>query len=144
MSLEKSEAYRIPEKSPLQFAKGGFLKRVVVLARLEAGEEATVMAFLEKILASVALDLHKDTLFAAIRPNEDVTLAALLRDKQPHAVLSFGIAPFELGLQIELPEYQPVKFLGAIFLWAPTLATLEPNRTLKTRLWSALKTTFLS
>ncbi len=144
MSFEKSEAYRIPEESLLQFARGGFLKRVIVLARLEAGEEAAAVVFLEKILASVALDLHKDTLFAAIQPNESIALAALLRNKQPRAVLSFGIAPCELGLQIELPEYQPVKFLGVTFLWASTLATLEPNRTLKTRLWNALKAMFLS
>ncbi|MBL7774554.1 MAG: hypothetical protein JNK89_01040 [Saprospiraceae bacterium] len=55
----------------------------------------------------------------------------------------FGLQPFEIGINIQCPLYQPVEFYGATFLFADTLAALEPDKTLKTRLWQALQQLFL-
>lgn len=143
MFVNPSVVYRIPEADLLHAAQGGFQKQVLVVAAFEAGETGKV-AFLEKILAAVGMDLHKDTLFALVRPNERVCLSTFLRDKQPQAVLVFGLAPAHLGLQAEFAHYQPVRFCGASFLWADALATLEPDKALKGRLWTALQTMFLS
>lgn len=143
MFVNPSVVYQIPEVGLLQAAQGGFQKQVLVVAAFEAGETGKT-AFLEKILAAVGMNLHKDTLFALIRPNERVCLSTFLRDKQPQAVLVFGLAPTHLGLQAEFARYQPVRFYGAAFLWADSLATLEPDKALKGRLWTALQTMFLS
>ncbi len=143
MFVEPSVVYRIPEVDLLQAAQGGFQKQVLVVAAFKAGETGKV-AFLEKILAAVGMDLHKDTLFALVRPNERVCLNTFLRHKQPQAVLVFGLSPAHLGLQAEFARYQPVQFYGTAFLWADSLATLEPDKALKGRLWTALQTMFLS
>ncbi|MCS7037584.1 MAG: hypothetical protein RMJ33_02020 [Saprospiraceae bacterium] len=138
-----SAVYRIPERDPLHSARGGFLKRILVIAMLERGETVNT-AFLEKILAATGMDLHKDTLFAAIQPDEYTGLSAFLKDKQPQAVLVFGATPAQLGFQAEFPRYEPVKFYEAKFLWADSLAALEPDKALKGRLWAALQAMFLS
>ncbi|MCS6929035.1 MAG: hypothetical protein NZM43_06015 [Saprospiraceae bacterium] len=127
----------------LQVVRGDFQKQVAVIA-LDEPSKGDKTAFLEKILTAVGLDLHKDTLFAAIQPNRISGLGCFLREKQPRVVLVFGVAPRDLGMQIELFEYQPIKFHQAIFLRAHALAILETNREFKGRLWNALKKVFLS
>lgn len=141
MFSEKDLLFLVPEPLPGATAEGGFARRVLIISSLG---DAGARAFLEKVLGAVQLNLAQDTLFVALQSGGQVALTPLLREKQPTQVLVFGLKPDDLGLHVQPVLYQPVNFLQTNLLFADDLATLEPDRDRKTRLWAALKTLFQS
>lgn len=132
----------IPQRSALETSAGGYAKMVWVLALAEP-ESAGNRAFLSKILAAANLDLEKDTLFTEIPERQPLSFINDIKRKQPLRVLVFGLPPAQLGLTIEAPLYQPTIFYGVNWLFADALSVLEPDKSKKSRLWSALKQIFL-
>ncbi len=141
MSIEKSVVYCVPEKPLVQIVQGGFSKRIIVIAACTSAEEID-KAFLEKILAAVGLDFYKDTLFAAALPSRLIGLGEFMRKEHPQAILVFGANLFDLGLNINIPKYQPTKFYTSYFLVADTLPEIAVSKEKKSLLWNALKKMF--
>lgn len=130
------------EKTVLDKAEGGFARNLLVLM-LEEPQAAANREFLTKVLAAANLNLSQDALLAEIPTHEPRNLAPVLQSHQPKQVLIFGLSAAQLGLSFEVQAYQPVQFYGCTWLFADKLSTLEPDKTKKSQLWTALKQIFL-
>lgn len=138
----KELIFAVPEQLPNEIAIGQFAKGIWVLAQAETPGSSNT-DFLKKVLSAAQLDLERDTLFAEIPENEPVDMAACLRIKPAANVLVFGLAPAQLGLHVEARPFQPFSFYGTTWLFADALSVLEPDKTKKGLLWTALKSMFL-
>jgi hypothetical protein len=143
MFSPKELIFATPAQLPNEIAKGGFAKGIWVLALAEAQQTGNT-DFLKKVLGAAQLDLERDTLFAEIPENEPIDMAACLRIKPAAQVLVFGIPPKQLGLHLQAPAFQPFAFYGTTWLFADALSVLEPDKTKKGMLWTALKTMFIN
>lgn len=142
MFSENDKVYQISEKSLLDISAGGFAKRVQVVICSEPAYPET-LDFLKKILLAAGLDLDRDTGFAQVSETEEISFLPFFKIKQPVSVLVFGLSPKQLGLNAQIPLYQPTPFYGATFLFSEKLSLLEPDKTRKTNLWQALKQVYL-
>lgn len=141
MFSEKDLIFCAPEHSVLDFAAGGFARRVLVVA--DAGAERPGSRdFLVKILAASRLNLEQDALFANLPSGERVRLVPVIKQKHAEYILVFGLQASQLGINAEIPLYQPRQFYGATFLFAESLAVLEPDKNRKGKLWQALQQIF--
>jgi hypothetical protein len=143
MFSEKDLLFLSPEKPLTDVSVGGFARQVLILSRA-ADYPDQERVFLEKILGAAQLNLAQDTCFVSLTESpQHFALMPFLKTKQPAHVLVFGCTPAEWGLRIEAPMYLPLFFQQTTWLWADSLATLEPNREQKGKLWSALQVLFL-
>ncbi|HPI05231.1 MAG TPA: hypothetical protein PLM41_02550 [Saprospiraceae bacterium] len=143
MFSPKELIFAVPTGLPNEIAKGQFAKGIWILALAESNQSDNT-DFLKKVLSAAQLDLERDTLFAEIPESEPVDMAASLRIKPAAQVLVFGIPPKQLGLHLNAPVFQPFAFYGTTWLFADALSVLEPDKTKKGLLWTALKTMFLN
>ena len=134
--------FLVPERSFTDIGEGGFARRIAVVI-LEESPVRDDRDFLTKILAAAQIDLTKDTLLASIPAGEPIGLNSILKERQAEQILVFGISPAQLGLTIAVRPYQPVYFYGATWLFGDALSVLEPDKTKKGLLWTALKGMFL-
>lgn len=142
MLLANELLFLTAEKSAASNATGGFARQLLVLVQEEPNASAN-RDFLTKILAAANLNLAQDALLAEIPAHESRSLATDLKALAPKQILVFGLTPAQLGLSFELQAYQPLNFYGYTWLFAEKLSTLEPDKTKKTLLWTALKQIFL-
>lgn len=142
MLLSNELVFLAAEKSALADAKGGFARKVAVLALAESTNPAN-FDFLSKVLSAAQLNLETDTLFAEIPDGETRILAPDLQEYRPQYILVFGLSPSDLGLSFEVQAYQILNFYGCTWLFADRLSTLEPDKVKKGQLWAALKQIFL-
>jgi hypothetical protein len=73
-----------------------------------------------------------------------VSLAELQEaiEKDARTIILFGIDPLSIGLPINFPQFQLQQFNNRMYLYSPTLTELGNDKTLKAKLWNALKTLF--
>ncbi|MBK9335467.1 MAG: hypothetical protein IPM98_02295 [Lewinellaceae bacterium] len=142
MFSENDKIYQIPENALLKNARGEFFKRVLVIAQAELMHPGN-LDFLKKILFAAGLDLSKDALFVELQEADQVALFPVEQTKQPESVLVFGVSPAQLGLNIQIPLYQPTPFYGMTFLFSDKLSELEPDKIRKANLWQALRQMYL-
>jgi hypothetical protein len=142
MLLANELLFLTAEKSACANATGGFARQLMVLV-LEEPNASANRDFLAKVLAAANLNLSQDALLAEIPAQESRALANDLKALAPKQVLVFGLTPAQLGLSFEVQTYQPLNFYGHTWLFAEKLSTLEPDKTKKTQLWTALKQIFL-
>ncbi len=113
--------------------------KVLLLADEEL--DPSNLLFLEKILKAVNLNVNGVDLLN-LHGAQDINFAELLRGKYINHFITFGV-PFErINLDIMMDRYSPVRFEGITFLMADSLPTIEADRDLKKRLWSALQRVF--
>ena len=79
--------------------------------------------------------------------DEAVSAAAIIQKYNPRQVLIFGCDPKNLGIRIQLTDYQPIKFQGIEFLKADSLNRIRTDRENNDKrragaLWVALKEIF--
>jgi hypothetical protein len=132
-----------PEQALSELVKGNFARRVLVL-QLEGARPLEERDFLLKILAAAQVNLDHDTHLAMIPAGKALAVTPYLKEKEPAIVLVFGLPPAQIGLQIPAPSYEPFTFYGCTWLFADSLATLEPDKQRKGQLWKALQVLFLS
>lgn len=140
MFSDRDLLFRLPDDHPPE-GTGNFARRVLVLFRKDPDSPQGKL-FLYKILQAVQMDPERDALFVDIEPSMPFSMTHLLQLKHPEHVLVFGLPPSQGGLYTEIPAYQPFDFLNTSFLFADAPSTLEPDKNLKGRLWSALKILF--
>ena len=59
-----------------------------------------------------------------------------------NTILLFAIDPLSFGLPLNFPHFQIQLFDKITYLYAPSLREIEADKTLKGKLWTALKTIF--
>lgn len=97
----------------------------------------------------LAFDLQKDVFFLALQKNEVISAAAIIQKHAPRYVLLFGCEPQDLGIRIQLTDYQPIKFQRISFLKIDSLFRIRTDRENNDNrragaLWNALKEMFIT
>ncbi len=133
----------VPEHGVESFAEGQYARQILVMALAEPDSPGN-RDFLTKIFAAAQLDLSRDSFFAQVPAPERLSMPPFIREKDPKHILVFGLSPAQLGLTLQVQQYQATEFYGTTWLFADALSALEPDKTKKGLLWTALKALFLS
>jgi hypothetical protein len=143
------ELFAAPDRlATLDKIQGEGLAKILVFYTVEE-DDLKDREYLATILKPKPLefDLQKDIFFLALQKNEAISAAALIQKFAPRQVLLFGCDPKNLGIRIQLTDYQPIKFQGIEFLKADSLYRIRTDRENKDNrragaLWVALKEIF--
>lgn len=98
------------------------------------------LSFLTNVLAACKLSMA-DVGIVNNHGAEQNDLQNLI-NAEAKQVLLFGVEPLAIGLPINFPPFQLQPFNNRTYLHAPELSEVEDDKTLKSRLWSALKVLF--
>lgn len=101
------------------------------------GSERT---FLTSVLSACKLTMADIALFHFDLLKEEKDLLPIQEGNQK--VLLFGVDPLSIGLPMNFPFFQLQQFDNRIYLYAPSLKELAHDKTLKTKLWTCLKSLF--
>lgn len=115
-------------------------KRRILVLSAEPEKEP----FLLKILGAAKLT-PADFVIVQMPPAvAAVSVAQLRQHIEPKDILIFGIAPATVGLQIAPPQYLPLVWAEARWLFAHTLSDIEKNPNIKKALWLVIQKMYLS
>lgn len=142
MYSDRDQLFILPDQTLINQASGKFARRIFI-AILHEPAAAQNLQFLSKILTAAGLNLEKDCLLAEVELDQQGALFPALKEKQAEYILVFGLAGNQLGINTVCPKYQAFNFYGVNFLFADPLSQLEPDKTLKAKLWQALQALFL-
>jgi hypothetical protein len=138
----KEDLFFIVPETPLsEKGQGQYAQKVMVVVQVEPAYPGW-KDFLEKLLGAAKLNLDQDTRLYMLNAGDSVQIAREIKSKQPDQVLIFGMTPDSLGLHIVATKYQPLFFGNTTLLFGDALSILEPDRNLKTQMWTALKAIF--
>lgn len=141
MFQSKELFFILPDAESEPQAEGNGAKKVLILAAEEQPAQDS-RAFLTKILSAANLSMATDTRLITIPADGSLAVSRLLHRYAVEKVLVFGLDPGRLGLRIEAPLYMPLHFYKIDWVFSDSLSALEPDKTRKGRLWSALKQMF--
>jgi len=99
------------------------------------------LSFLSKLLAACNLNLA-DVAILNFQDHRSSEFNEILDFFKPKIVLLFNIEPAEFGLPMIFPQYQVQGYKDAVFVSSPPLEVIEPDKTLKGKLWVCLKKIF--
>lgn len=141
--------YRVPDAPlPQDRTKGKGQKGIVLLYECKLAEEEVLSPFVDKILQAAKVDREQDALSIRITPGERISLHQLPDCQAMQYCLIFGVKPAQLGLNLQLPAYQPILFSDITFLRADALKSIweerqEGGKKMSGQLWRALQQLFL-
>jgi hypothetical protein len=140
-TLVETSVAGVPEKTSVRWL-GSNQKNIIVIVRHEdvpvLPDEA--LNFLATILSACKLGLLDIALVNAASTNE--TALQTLIAEEGKTVLLFGTDPLSIGLPINFPPFQLQQFNQRTYLYCPSLREIEKDKTLKSKLWTSLKTLF--
>ena len=113
-----------------------------ILICLSGPNTPDLLAFLEKIMTSVKVDLHKDAFTIAVANKEQFRFSSLDQEMVFTKAIFFGLSPTPAGLNLNVQKYQPLTFAGKTFLFIDSLQTIQSQAQFKRPLWEALKKMF--
>jgi hypothetical protein len=99
------------------------------------------LSFLTKLLAACNLNLADVAIFNFQKHNSS-EFNEILNFFKPKIVLLFAIEPGEFGLPMIFPQFQVQGYRDAVFVSSPSLDVIEPDKSLKGKLWVCLKKIF--
>ena len=99
------------------------------------------LAFLTKLLAACNLNLA-DVAILNFQDHSSSEFNEILNFFNPKVVLLFEIEPAEFGMPMIFPQFQVQGYKDAVFVSSPSLQVIEPDKTLKGKLWVCLKKIF--
>ena len=99
------------------------------------------LSFLTKLLAACNLNLADVAIFN-FQDHNSSEFNEILNYFKPKVVLLFAVEPAEFGLPMIFPQFQVQGYKDAIFVSSPSLEVIEPDKSLKGKLWVCLKKIF--
>jgi len=99
------------------------------------------LSFLTKLLAACNLDLA-DVAVLNFQDHDSTEFNEILNFFKPKVVLLFAVEPGEFGLPMIFPQFQVQGYKDAMFVSSPSLDLIEPDKSLKGKLWVCLKKIF--
>ena len=99
------------------------------------------LAFLTKLLGACNLNLA-DVAILNFQDHSSSEFSEILNYFKPKVVLMFEIEPAEFGMPMIFPQFQVQGYKDAVFVSSPSLQVIEPDKTLKGKLWICLKKIF--
>ncbi len=122
---------------------GNNKKKLLILITKEDAEEDKAMTTLKAILNAIKYDMEEDCALLPIDSKESIVFQKLPLDACHH-IISFGISPKQMGLQIQHHNYTTLKILEKELLFADTLSVITNDVSKKKLLWAALQSIFSS
>jgi hypothetical protein len=101
--------------------------------------------YLKKIMSAAKLNLLEDCLI--LRGSHETKFPSFIDMQHAHLVqkaIFFGIKPSDLGLNLEIPPYQPILFNKCVFLFVDKISVIEPSKERRAALWACLQKIFLA
>ena len=114
-----------------------------LLVCLSGADSPDLQIFLEKIMASVQVDLNKDAFTVPTAGKEKFRFSSLDHRMRFANAIFFGLLPAQVGLNLNVQKYQPITFKDHTFLFADSLETIQNQPEFKRPLWEALKKMFV-
>jgi hypothetical protein len=99
------------------------------------------LSFLTKLLAACSLTLA-DVAVLNFQNHNSSEFNEILNFFKPKVVLLFDVEPGEFGLPMIFPQFQVQGHKDAVFVSSPSLEVIEPDKSLKGKLWVCLKKIF--
>ena len=99
------------------------------------------LSFLTKLLAACNLNLA-DVAVLNFQDHNSSGFNEILNHFKPKVVLLFDVEPGEFGLPMIFPQFQVQGYKDAVFVLSPALDIIEPDKSLKGKLWVCLKKIF--
>ena len=99
------------------------------------------LSFLTKLLAACNLNLA-DVAVLNFHDHNSTEFNEILDYFKPKIVLLFDVEPGEFGLPMIFPQFQVQGHKDTLFVSSPSLEVIEPDKSLKGRLWVCLKKIF--
>ena len=99
------------------------------------------LSFLTKLLGACNLNIG-DVAILNFQNYDSANFDKLMDHLKPKVVLLFDTNPTEFGLPMNFPEFQVQAFKDTVFVSSPSLEIIEPDKTLKGKLWICLKKIF--
>ena len=99
------------------------------------------LSFLTKLLAACNLNLADVAVFN-FQDHNSSEFNEILNFFKPKVVLLFDVEPGEFGLPMIFPQFQVQCYTDAVFVSSPSLDVIEPDKSLKGKLWVCLKKIF--
>ena len=99
------------------------------------------LSFLTKLLAACNLNLADVAIFN-FQDHNSSEFNEIVNFFKPKVVLLFDVEPGEFGLPMIFPQFQVQGHKDAVFVSSPSLDIIEPDKTLKGKLWICLKKIF--
>jgi len=99
------------------------------------------LSFLTKLLAACNLNLADVAVFN-FQDHNSSEFNEILNYFKPKVVLLFDVEPGEFGLPMIFPQFQVQGYKDAVFVSSPSLDVIEPDKSLKGKLWVCLKKIF--
>lgn len=140
-SLIETNATTVPESHPVKYL-GNNQKNILVVVSNSAVPflQDNELNFLTTILAACKLGIG-DIAIVNHHTTNDTAIQNIINSETKN-VLSFGVDPLSIGLPINFPQFQVQQFNKRTYLYAPALSEIENDKTLKSKLWNALKVLF--
>ena len=135
------DVYPVNDFTKDDFKGNNHQKTLIVLgskSQTEGNEQ-----FLQKIIAAVKHNLIEDTLIYSLNQEKPIPFAGICQNYDIEKVIFFDMNLIDLGLHIQLPQYQVVDWNGIQLLNVDSLSKIAQDKRLKGGLWNALKTMFL-
>jgi hypothetical protein len=101
--------------------------------------------YLKKIMSAAKLNLSEDCLI--LRGSLETKFPSFAQMQNANTVkkaVFFGIKPPDLGLNLEIPSYQPIVFSNCTFLFVDKISIIEPSKERRAALWACLQKMFLA
>ena len=101
--------------------------------------------YLKKIMSAAKLNLLEDC--RILRGSHETKFPSFIDIQHAHNVqkaVFFGIKPSDLGLNLEMPPYQPIVFNKCVFLFVDKISIIEPSKERRAALWVCLQKIFLA
>ena len=99
------------------------------------------LSFLTKLLAACNLTLA-DVAVLNLQDHNSSDFNKILNFFKPKVVLLFDVEPGEFGLPMIFPQFQIQGYKDTMFVSSPSLDVIEPDKSLKGKLWVCLKKIF--
>ena len=99
------------------------------------------LSFLTKLLAACNLNLADVAIFN-FQDHNSSEYNEILNYFKPKVVLLFDVEPGEFGLPMIFPQFQVQGHKDSVFVSSPSLEVIEPDKSLKGKLWVCLKKIF--
>jgi hypothetical protein len=96
------------------------------------------LSFLTKLLAACNLNLADVAIFN-FQDHNSSEFNEIVNFFKPKVVLLFDVDPGEFGLPMIFPQFQVQGHKDAVFVSSPSLDVIEPDKSLKGKLWVCLK-----
>jgi hypothetical protein len=99
------------------------------------------LSFLTKLLAACNLNMGDVAIFNFLG-HKSAEFIEIINFFNPKVVLLFAVEPNDFGMPMIFPLFQVQGHKDAMFVASPSLEEIEPDKTLKSKLWVCLKKIF--